>query len=116
MGPAWGLYNPSDFQKSLKILDDFLEQFVQKAISQTEEEFNQKQEKGEVIHFVDSLSQFTKDRQDLRDQSVNILFGQKRYDGSLSFLVILRIGLSSASLRDIKERRFYIRLGIGAYV
>jgi Cytochrome P450 len=87
MGPAWRLYNPASFQTSLGILDGFLGGFVEKALLQTDEEFTHKEESGETIYFVDSLSQYTKDKRNLRDQLVNILLaGRDTTAACLSWL------------------------------
>ena len=57
----------------MKILNDFIEPFVERAIGQSPEDIEAKENSGQNVNFTDSLSQFTTDRTVLRDQLVSTL-------------------------------------------
>jgi hypothetical protein len=57
----------------MKFLNNFIEPFVERAIGQSREEIEAKENSGENINFTESLSQFTTDRTVLRDQLVSTL-------------------------------------------
>jgi Cytochrome P450 len=61
----------------MKVLNNFVEPFVNRALSQTTEEIEKKRCGGKVINFMDSLSQFTRDKATLRDQVVNTLLASR---------------------------------------
>jgi cytochrome P450 len=67
MGPLWILYRPSIYFSSIKVINDFIEPFVERAIAQSKEEYEKKDKPGNTINLTDALSQFTKDRNLLRD-------------------------------------------------
>jgi cytochrome P450 len=79
LGPLWWLYYNSSFARSLKILNAFVEPFVERALSQ--------QSSNDSGNFTDALAEFTKDRTVLRDQLVNILLaGRDTTAATLSWL------------------------------
>jgi len=89
MGLLWRLYRPSSFTDALTVLNNFIEPFVERAVMQSDEYFQAKQQAGQVINFTDSLSQFTKDRTVLRDQLVNTLIaGRDTTAACLSWLFL----------------------------
>src|SRR5436305_6433370 len=73
IGPFWRIYYPKKFVTSMKVLNDFIEPFVERAIRETATKIEEKENAGEKINFTDSLSQFTRDRTVLRDQLVSTL-------------------------------------------
>lgn len=71
-------YNPS-FSSSLQILNEFVEPFIERALSKSPEK--------ESGNFTEALSEFTNDRKVLRDQLVNILLaGRDTTAATLSWL------------------------------
>jgi cytochrome P450 len=61
----------------MKVVNDFVEPFVQRAIAQTESNIETKQREREVVNFTDALSLYTKDRAMLRDQLVSTLLAAR---------------------------------------
>ena len=61
----------------MKTLNDFIEPFVLRALSQEPEDIDQKEQDGESVNFTDSLSRFTRDRKVLRDQLVSTLLAAR---------------------------------------
>lgn len=89
MGPLWRLYRPSSFTDALTVLNNFVEPFVEQAVTQLDDCFEAKQQAGQAINFIDSLSQFTRDRTILRDQLVNTLIaGRDTTAACLSWLFL----------------------------
>ena len=87
MGPLWRLYRSKRFVNSIKVLNSFVEPFVERATSQTVKNFEEKERSGQIINFTDSLSQFTKDKKVLRDQLVNtLLAGRDTTAATLTWL------------------------------
>lgn len=83
------LPSPSAQLCTSTILNNFVEPFVERAVTQLDEYFEAKQQAGQAIDFVDSLSQFTKDRTVLRDQLVNtLLAGRDTTAACLSWLFL----------------------------
>jgi cytochrome P450 len=73
MGPFWRIWYPKKFTTAMKVLNDFLEPYIERAISRSREDIERKEQHGEKVNFTDSLSQFTRDRTVLRDQLVSTL-------------------------------------------
>jgi len=72
----------------VKVLNNFVEPFIERAIMQSSE-LETKQQAGQLFNFTDSLSQFTKDRTVLRDQLVNtLLAGRDSTAAALSWLFL----------------------------
>ena len=90
IGPLWRVYHPRRFTKAMKVLNDFVEPFVERAASQNLQDLEEKDERGEKVNFTESLSQFTQDRKVLRDQLVStyISLGPFALHSSLKFLMI----------------------------
>ena len=89
MGNIWWLYHPSSFTAALTTLNNFVEPFVERAAMQDGDSLQDKQQAGQAMNFTDSLSQFTKDRQVLRDQLVNALIaGRDTTAACLSWLFL----------------------------
>ena len=71
----------------MSVLNDFVAPFVERALSETQEDITRKELHGEKFNFTDSLSQFTKDRTVLRDQLVStLLAGRDTTACTLSWL------------------------------
>lgn len=81
MGPAGFFYHPKDHVPSLKVIDDFIQPFVERAVRG---EGRPEKDSG---NFTDALSNYTKDRKVLRDQLLNTLIaGRDTTAATLSFL------------------------------
>jgi hypothetical protein len=93
----------------MKILNQFIEPFVERALSQCKEDIVAKENSGQPVNFTDSLSLFTRNRTILRDQLVStLLAGRDTTACNLTFfltdaryiiLVILRTIVSSGNIR-----------------
>ena len=57
----------------MSVLNNFIAPYVERAVSETQDDIAKKEAHGEKVNFMDSLSQFTKDRTLLRDQLVSTL-------------------------------------------
>ena len=87
IGPFWRVYWPKDFRDSIKVLNNFIEPFVERAIGQSQADIEAKENGGEKVNFTDSLSRFTNDRTVLRDQLVStLLAGRDTTACTLSWL------------------------------
>ena len=71
IGPLWRIYHPKKFTEAMTVLNNFVEPFVKRAISQNLDDLAEKEQAGEKVNFTESLSEFTKDRTVLRDQLVS---------------------------------------------
>jgi len=71
----------------MSTLNNFIAPYVERAVSETQDDIAQKEAHGEKVNFTDSLSQFTKDRTVLRDQLVStLLAGRDTTACTLSWL------------------------------
>lgn len=111
MGPLSGLMSRKKFREELKIMDDFLQPYIQTVLSLSPEELEKKLSKRDT--FLDALARFTRDPRVLRDQLVAVLLaGRDTTAGTLSFCTfeLARHPEVVAKLRaEIAER-----LGVGA--
>lgn len=72
------------FREELKVMDDFLQPYIEIALSLSEEELNKKLSKKDT--FLDALAGFTRDRRVLRDQLVAVLLaGRDTTAATLAF-------------------------------
>ena len=80
LGPLWWTYYNPSWRPSLDILNNFVQPFVERALSLDARE----KASG---NFVEDLAEFTRDPKNLRDQLVNILLaGRDTTAATLSFL------------------------------
>jgi len=87
LGPLWRVYLPKSYIDAITVLNNFVEPFILRAVMQSDEQLETKQQAGRPFNFTDSLSQFTKDRIVLRDQLVNTLIaGRDTTAACLSWL------------------------------
>src|SRR5436190_13921677 len=87
IGPFWRIYYPKQFRDSIKVLNNFIQPFVERAISESLADIEAKENAGEKANFTDSLSKFTNDRSVLRDQLVStLLAGRDTTACTLSWL------------------------------
>lgn len=78
----WRVYYPPKLISAVKVLNDFIEPFVQRAVSHAKE--NKNQHRGT---FTEALAEFTNDKTVLRDQLVNtLLAGRDTTAATLSWL------------------------------
>ena len=73
LGAFWRLYRPKGMAKNMETLNNFVAPFIERAISISKSEIEEKQNKGERLNFIQSLSLFTHDKKVLRDQLVSTL-------------------------------------------
>ncbi|KAL8727770.1 MAG: hypothetical protein Q9166_005825 [cf. Caloplaca sp. 2 TL-2023] len=85
-GPFQYFVPSKNFWKGLKVMDSFIEPFVQDALKYSLEELNEKEARS-INTWLQSVAKFTRDRKVIRDQLVNILLaGRDTTAGTLSFL------------------------------
>lgn len=101
----------TEFRKNLKVMDDFIQPYIETVLSLSTDELDHKLSKQET--FLDALARFTRDPRVLRDQLVAVLLaGRDTTAGTLSFCLfeLSRNPKVVAKLRqEIRER-----LGVGA--
>ncbi|KAL8845606.1 MAG: hypothetical protein Q9176_000242 [Flavoplaca citrina] len=87
-GPFQVLVPLKKFWEGLKVMDAFIEPFVQDALNHTPEELDEKEtESSSGSTWLQSVARFTRDPKVIRDQIVNILLaGRDTTAGTLSFL------------------------------
>ncbi|KAL8999222.1 MAG: hypothetical protein Q9169_001887 [Polycauliona sp. 2 TL-2023] len=87
-GPFHSLVPSKNFWKGLKVMDAFIEPFVQDALNHSPQELDEKETKSSNgSTWLQSVARFTRDRKVIRDQIVNILLaGRDTTAGTLSFL------------------------------
>ncbi|KAL8966211.1 MAG: hypothetical protein Q9183_003471 [Haloplaca sp. 2 TL-2023] len=84
-GPMQRFMPLSEYRRSLKVMDSFIEPFVQDALRFSPAELDEKEAKESS--WLHSVAKFTRDRKVIRDQIVNILLaGRDTTAGTLSFL------------------------------
>ncbi|KAB8234979.1 cytochrome P450 [Aspergillus alliaceus] len=80
------ILSQKEFRRNLKTMDDFIQPYIDRALSLSTAELDQKISKKDT--FLDSLARFTRDSQVLRDQLVAILLaGRDTTAGTLSFCI-----------------------------
>jgi cytochrome P450 len=72
-GPAQGLVSKKGFYKSLKILNAFVEKYIDQALALPPSELEAKTKSDQGYTFLHALASYTRDRTVLRDQLVAIL-------------------------------------------
>ncbi|KAL8738307.1 MAG: hypothetical protein Q9181_000896 [Wetmoreana brouardii] len=95
-GPMQRFVPLQSFYKGLKVMDSFIEPFVQDALHSSsssspqkvwDDEKEPKESSGSTTTWLQSVARFTRDRKVIRDQIVNILLaGRDTTAGTLSFL------------------------------
>ncbi|PYH41469.1 cytochrome P450 [Aspergillus saccharolyticus JOP 1030-1] len=84
MGPFNFLVPRKEFRRNLRIMDEFLQPYIERVLSLSPEELDQKVSSKDT--FLDALARFTRDSQVLRDQLVAILLaGRDTTAATLSF-------------------------------
>ena len=72
-GPAQGLVPKKGFQKSLKVLNAFVEKYIDQALALPPSELEAKTKSDQGYTFLHALASYTRDRTVLRDQLVAVL-------------------------------------------
>ncbi|KAL8696041.1 MAG: hypothetical protein Q9224_003003 [Gallowayella concinna] len=87
-GPFQRLVPSKKFWKGLKVMDSFIEPFIQEALSYSPPKLGEKEARStDGSTWLRSVATFTRDRRVIRDQIVNILLaGRDTTAGTLSFL------------------------------
>ncbi|KAL9029491.1 MAG: hypothetical protein Q9196_002274 [Gyalolechia fulgens] len=83
-GPLQHLVPLRNFRKGLRVMDSFIEPFIRDALGELDDKCSKSTGGSTWLH---SVAEFTRDRQVIRDQIVNILLaGRDTTAGTLSFL------------------------------
>ncbi|CAI7614497.1 unnamed protein product [Penicillium crustosum] len=101
----------TEFRKNLKIMDEFIQPYIQTVLAHSTDELNEKLSKHQT--FLDALASFTRDPRVLRDQLVAVLLaGRDTTAATLSFCLF---ELSRNPEVVVKLRNeISNRLGVGA--
>ncbi|TVY85472.1 Cytochrome P450 52A1 [Lachnellula suecica] len=124
-GPVNKLIPRTTFKKHLKVIDDFVNTFVDDTLRLTPEELSTKSKSEDGYNFLHALAGFTRDRQVLRDQLVAVLLaGRDTTASTLSWtfyelakkpeiyqklrnVIIDRVGLDRApTYEDLKNMKY----------
>ncbi|GFF22651.1 cytochrome P450 52A5 [Aspergillus udagawae] len=98
------------FRRELKVMDDFIQPYINRALSLTPSELDQKLSKRET--FLDALARFTRDPRVLRDQIVAVLLaGRDTTAVTLSFCVF-ELARNPDVVAKLREE-ISARLGLG---
>jgi cytochrome P450 len=98
------------FHRELKVMDDFIQPYINRALSLTSSELDQKLSKRET--FLDALARFTRDPRVLRDQIVAVLLaGRDTTAVTLSFCVF-ELARNPDVVAKLREE-ISARLGLG---
>ncbi|KAJ5090162.1 hypothetical protein N7532_008846 [Penicillium argentinense] len=101
----------TEFRRNLKIMDEFIQPYIETVLSLSSDELEQKLSKRET--FLDALARFTRDRQVLRDQLVAVLLaGRDTTAGTLSFC-LFELSRHPEVVAKLREE-IRSRLGVGA--
>lgn len=77
MGPLNVLLPRREFRQHLKVLDEFVQPFIERTLRLTPEELGEKTKSDEGYSFLHALASFTRDRQVLRDQLMATLLAAR---------------------------------------
>ncbi|KAJ5549909.1 hypothetical protein N7535_002148 [Penicillium sp. DV-2018c] len=101
----------TQFRKSLKVMDQFLQPYIDTVLSLSAGELDEKLSKRET--FLEALARFTRDPRILRDQLVAVLLaGRDTTAGTLSFC-LFELSRNPQVLAKLREE-ISSRLGVGA--
>ncbi|PLN77217.1 cytochrome P450 [Aspergillus taichungensis] len=111
LGVFNNLVSRKEFRRNLKLMDDFIQPYIDHVLSLSHDELNHKLSKQET--FLHALARFTRDPRVLRDQLVAILLaGRDTTAGTLSFCVF-ELSRNPAVVAKLREE-IGSRLGLGA--
>jgi cytochrome P450 len=86
-GPLNWIFPRRKFKQQIKIMDDFTNQYIEQALSLSQDELEKRTKNEEGYTFLHALASYTKDRTVLRDQLVAVLLaGRDTTACSLSWL------------------------------
>jgi cytochrome P450 len=86
-GPLNWIFPRRKFRQQIKIMDDFTNQYIEQALSLSQDELEKRTKNEEGYTFLHALASYTKDRTVLRDQLVAVLLaGRDTTACSLSWL------------------------------
>lgn len=106
-----GLYSRTKFRRELRKMQDFMQPYIDKVLSQSPAELDRKLSKRET--FLDALARFTRDPKVLRDQLVAVLLaGRDTTAGTLSFC-LFELGRNPAVVSKLRSE-IATRLGVGS--
>ncbi|GAM85529.1 hypothetical protein ANO11243_035360 [Dothideomycetidae sp. 11243] len=76
-GPLNWMIDRTEFRKGLKVLEDFIQPFIEQTLRMTPEELSEKTKSEEGYSFLHALAGFTRDRRVLRDQLIAVLLAAR---------------------------------------
>ncbi|CAI7618550.1 unnamed protein product [Penicillium glandicola] len=101
----------TEFRKNLKIMDEFIQPYIQTVLAHPADELNEKPSKRET--FLDALASFTRDPRVLRDQLVAVLLaGRDTTAATLSFC-LFELSRNPEVVTKLRDE-ISDRLGVGA--
>lgn len=96
-GPLRHFLKTKQFKENLKILNNFVEPFVEKTLHMRPEELKGKSESD--YNFLHALAEFTRDPKMLRDQLVAVLLAARVYSNPFQYYVVVVVDIRSRILR-----------------
>jgi len=91
------------FNKGIKIIDEFVNQFIEKALALSPEELETKTKTEEGFTFLHSLASFTRDRKMLRDQLVAVLLAGRDTTACGLSWIFYELARTPESVKKIRE-------------
>ncbi|GES63507.1 cytochrome P450 alkane hydroxylase [Aspergillus terreus] len=111
LGVFGPLLSRKKFREQLKVMDDFIQPYIDRVLSLSTAELDQKLSKKET--FLDALARFTRDPRVLRDQLVAVLLaGRDTTAGTLSFC-LFELSRHPEIVAKLREE-IRSRVGLGA--
>ncbi|KAH3264480.1 hypothetical protein KXW57_002825 [Aspergillus fumigatus] len=98
------------FRRELKVMDDFFQPYIKRALSLTPSELDQKISKRET--FLDALARFTRDPRVLRDQIVAVLLAGRDTTSAVLTFCIFELARNPDVVAKLREE-ISARLGLG---
>ncbi|KAF2724376.1 putative P450 monooxygenase [Polychaeton citri CBS 116435] len=82
-GPLASLVPKKEQKKQLKIIDEFINQFIEQALQLSPEELEKKSKSDEGYTFLHAIASYTRDRKVLRDQLIAVLLAGRDTTASM---------------------------------
>lgn len=102
-GPMRVIVPKSGFKANIKIMDNFVNLYVERALRLSPEELASKTKSDEGFTFLHELASFTRDRKVLRDQLVAVLLAGRDTTASTLSWTLYELGRHPEAVRRLRE-------------
>ncbi|TLD10813.1 hypothetical protein PgNI_06330 [Pyricularia grisea] len=102
-GPAQVLVPKGSYYRGLKIMDDFINPFIDRALRLSPEELASKTKSDQGYTFLHELASFTRDRKVLRDQIVAVLLAGRDTTASTLSWAIYELGRHPECVKRLRQ-------------